>query len=159
MRSRRFNLYGRLNYEHRSLKDRIGATGTVTDKTAKFAAFAFTGGALDAWGGGSANAFSIAYGRGDLNIEAPVARAIDDASARTNGAYHKWNLSFVRLQHLTEKLSAYVVFCGQKAGKNLDSPEKLIRGGIDGVRVYPQGEAPGDRSYLLSDELRTIKYF
>ena len=159
MRSRRFNLYGRLNYEHRLLEDRIGTTGTVTDKIAKFATLAFTGDALDAWGGGGANAFSFAYGRGDLNIETPAAKAIDDASARTNGSYHKWNLSFVRLQNLTAKLSAYVAFYGQKAGKNLDSSEKLILGGINGVRAYPQGEAPGDTGYLLSGELQAIKYF
>jgi hemolysin activation/secretion protein len=47
-----------------------------------------------------------------------------------------------------------VTFFGQKAARNLDSSEKLILGGINGVRAYPQGEAPGDTGYLLSAELR-----
>ena len=154
MRSRQFSLYGRLNYEHRSLQDRIGATSTVTDKTAKLFTFSLSGDSFDSWGAGAANAFSLGYGRGDLNIESPAAKAIDDATAHTDGGYHKWNLSFVRLQSLTERFSAYVTFYGQKAAKNLDSSEKLILGGISGVRAYPQGEAPGDSGYLLSGELR-----
>ena len=42
----------------------------------------------------------------------------------------------------------------RKAGKNLDSSEKMFLGGIGGVRAYPQGEAPGDSGYVASAELR-----
>jgi hemolysin activation/secretion protein len=151
VRSRQHNLNGRVAYEQRDLQDRLD---TATDKTAKIVTATLSGDAFDAVGGGGASAFSIGYTRGELNIETPFAKAIDDVTARTDGGYHKWNLSFVRLQHLTERVSAYVAFHGQKAGGNLDSSEKLILGGINGVRAYPQGEAPGDSGYLLSGELR-----
>jgi len=154
VRSRRFNLNGKMAYEHRDLEDRLSAIGTVTDKTAGVLTLALSGDALDGWGGGGASAFSIGYNRGDLNIETPAAKAIDDITARTDGGYHKWSLSFVRLQSLAERYSAYLTFYGQKAAKNLDSSEKLILGGINGVRAYPQGEAAGDSGYLLSGELR-----
>jgi len=154
VRSRQLNLYGSLAYERRSLQDRIATTRTVTDRTARVLMFSFSGDSFDSWGGGAANAFSLGYGRGDLNLESQAAKATDDATARTDGAYHKWTMSFVRLQNLTEQLSAYATFYGQKAAKNLDSSEKLILGGINGVRAYPQGEAPGDTGYLLSAELR-----
>ena len=151
VRSRQHNLNGRVAYEHRDLQDRLD---TVTDRTARLVTATLSGDAFDAVGGGGASAFSISYHRGELNIQTPFAKAIDDVTARTDGGYHKWNLSFVRLQNLTERFSAYAAFHGQKAGRNLDSSEKLILGGINGVRAYPQGEAAGDSGYLLSGELR-----
>jgi hemolysin activation/secretion protein len=151
VRSRQHNLNGRVAYEQRDLQDRLD---TATDKIAKLVTATLSGDAFDAVGGGGASAFSMGYTRGELNIETPLAKAIDDVTARTDGGYHKWNLSFVRLQTLTERFSAYVAFHGQKAGRNLDSSEKLILGGINGVRAYPQGEAPGDSGYLLNVELR-----
>ena len=43
---------------------------------------------------------------------------------------------------------------GQQASKNLDSSEKFVLGGINGVRAYPQGEASGDEGYKATLELR-----
>jgi hemolysin activation/secretion protein len=151
VRSRQFNANGRIAYEHRDLQDRLV---TASDKSAGLVTTTVSGDAFDAWGGGGTNAFSISYTRGDLNIETPDVKTFDRAGARTDGGYRKWNLSFVRLQSLTGRISAYVSFQGQKAGKNLDSSEKLILGGINGVRAYPQGEAAGDSGYLVSGELR-----
>ena len=154
VRSRQSNLYGGVSYEHRLLQDRIGVTSTVTDKKADFVQLALSGDFFDSWGGSAANAYALRYGHGNLDIESPVARAIDSVTTRTDGSYHKWNWNFVRLQGLTERLSAYLAFYGQKAGDNLDSSEKMILGGIYGVRAYPQGEAAGDSGYVLNGEVR-----
>ena len=58
------------------------------------------------------------------------------------------------MQGLSERLSAYVSLAAQKAQKNLDSSEKFLLGGANGVRAYPQGEASGDSGYLATAELR-----
>ncbi len=154
VRSRRYSLYGRFGYEHKDLQDRISATTTVTDKSSELFTVALSGDYFDALGAGAASAFSLSYGSGHLKVETPAAKEIDDATARTDGGFHKWNLNYARLQNLAEPLSVFVSFFGQKAGKNLDSSEKLILGGANGVRAYPQGEAPGDTGYLLTGELR-----
>jgi hemolysin activation/secretion protein len=154
LRSRRASVYGGLAYERRVLEDRISAAGTVTDKTVDVLAPSLTGDFFDSWGGDAANAFSLRYTGGNLDIESPLARAIDEATVRANGGYHKWAVSFARLQGFTERWSAYVSFYGQKASRNLDSSEKLILGGANGVRAYPQGEAAGDSGYLLNAEVR-----
>lgn len=154
VRSRRFSLYGRAGYERKDLQDRLGAAAIVTDKASKFVTLALSGDYFDALGAGAASAVTLSYGSGDLNIDTPAAKLIDDATARTDGRFHKWNLSYARLQNLTEPLSVFVSFYGQKAGKNLDSSEKLILGGANGVRAYPQGEAPGDSGYVLTGEVR-----
>lgn len=154
VRRRQSSLYGRLGYERKDLQDRISAAATVTDRRSKLVTLALSGDYFDALGGGAASAFSLSYASGDLSIETPAAKAIDGATVRTDGGFHKWNLNYARLQNLTEPLSVFVSFYGQKAGKNLDSSEKLILGGANGVRAYPQGEAPGDTGYLLTGELR-----
>ena len=42
------------------------------------------------------------------------------------------------------------------ASKNLDSSEKMVLGGMDGVRAYPQGEAFGDQGVLVNVEARLL---
>lgn len=152
VRSRRYSLYAQLGYDYKSLEDRT--TVTVTDKNSGLLTLTLSGDYFDDLGAGAASAFSLGYGQGDLNIETPAAKSIDDASARTNGGFSKWSWNYKRLQNLTDPLSLLVTFYGQKASKNLDSSEKFILGGPYGVRAYPQGEAPGDSGYVLSGELR-----
>lgn len=152
IRSRRFSSYGRASYERRDFQDR--AALNVSDKASELVTLTLSGNHFDAVGAGAASAFSLSYTSGGLRIETPADKAADDASLRTDGSFHKWNLSFARLQNLTEPLSLFVSFYAQKAGKNLDSSEKLILGGANAVRAYPQGEAPGDTGYLLTGELR-----
>lgn len=154
IRSRRLSLYARAGYERKVFQDRVDATGTVTDKSSRLATLALAGDYFDALGAGGASAFSLNYGTGRLGIDTPAASAADDATARTAGSFSRWSVNYARLQNITESWSAYVSYYGQKAGKNLDSSEKMILGGAYGVRAYPQGEAPGDTGYLLTVELR-----
>ena len=60
----------------------------------------------------------------------------------------------MRSQAVTRNTSLYVAYSGQKGGKNLDSSEKFILGGANGVRAYPQGEATGDSGYVANLEFR-----
>ena len=100
--------------------------------------------------------FSVSYSGGRINIESPGARVVDDASARTQGHFDKLNFNLLRLQSLGERLSAYMSLAAQKGSKNLDSSEKFLLGGANGVRAYPQGEASGDTGYLATLELRYV---
>jgi hemolysin activation/secretion protein len=152
LRSRESNIYLGLSYERRVLQDGINVTDTTIDRTARLLQLTLSGDS--SWGGDARNAFSLRYGHGNLDIESPAAKAIDAATARTEGTYRKLSLSFVRLQSLTARVGAYISFYGQEAANNLDSSEKIILGGINGVRAYPQGEAAGDSGYLLNGELR-----
>jgi len=154
LRSRKHNLHGKLIVERKDLQDRIDAISTVSDRKSATATLALNGDFFDALGAGAASAYSLAYTGGTLRVETPAQKAIDDAGARTHGRFDRWNVAYARQQGLTERTSLYFSFFGQKAGKNLDSSEKMILGGINGVRAYPQGEAPGDSGYLLTVELR-----
>ena len=154
IRSRGHNLHAKLTMERKDLQDRVNATSTVSGRNSTTATLALNGDYFDSLGGGGASAYFIGVAGGTLRIETPAIKAIDDASVRTSGSFQRWNAGYARLQGLTERVSLYLSFLAQKAGKNLDSSEKMFLGGTGGVRAYPQGEAPGDSGYVASAELR-----
>jgi hemolysin activation/secretion protein len=153
IRARNMNLRGQVSYEHGDFEDQVNATATATDKQTRTVNVALSG---DVYDGAGVTVFSLNFGRGNLNIETPKVRVDDDSSARTHGSYSKWSLNLLRLQSLSERASLYVSIAGQKAGKNLDSSEKFVLGGANGVRAYPQGEATGDSGYVATAELRYV---
>jgi hemolysin activation/secretion protein len=153
IRSRSLNLNGQFQYDHMKLGDRIGQTSTVVNKTLDNWTAGLSGDFQDGLGGGGANSFSVAYTGGHLALDA-ASDAIDAASAGSSGNFGKWNLSWLRLQRLTDDASVYFSGIGQVAVKNLDSSEKLSLGGANGVRAYPQGEAPSDEGLLMILEAR-----
>lgn len=78
----------------------------------------------------------------------------DSMTAETNGAYGKFTYGASRLQRVYQRLSLFLAMNGQMAFKNLDTSEKFLLGGPNGVRAYPIGEAPGDSGATVTAELR-----
>ncbi|MBJ6981655.1 ShlB/FhaC/HecB family hemolysin secretion/activation protein [Luteimonas sp. MC1572] len=156
IRSRGTNLYAGLQYDHRRFEDRIDLFDVVTDKRARVATASLYGNHYDGFGGGGANAFHLALSSGDLDIQTPSARAVDAVTARAHGGYTKLALNVSRLQRLTDLWSLYGALGGQVASGNLDASEKLVLGGMDGVRAYPQGEGFGDEGLLANLEVRRL---
>ena len=152
IRSRNVNLSGQVNADWRNFQDRD--VGGNKDKQTRSTTLTLAGDARDALAGGGISVFSLAYSGGWVDLETPAILLNDDNSAHTNGHYDKWNLNFLRLQNLSQRASLYFSFSGQKAGKNLDSSERFVLGGAQGVRAYPQGEGVGDSGYLATAELR-----
>jgi hemolysin activation/secretion protein len=152
IRSRRTNLYAGLAYEDRTFQDRIDLFDAVTDKKAHVGIASLYGNRQDSIGGGGMNSFFMVLTAGSLDIQTPQALAADAASARTNGSYQKLWFNAARVQRVTDAISLRASFTGQLASKNLDQSEKMVLGGMDGVRAYPQGEAFGDQGYLGSLE-------
>lgn len=156
IRSRDTNLYAGLVYEHRTFEDRIGLISSVTHKKARVATASLYGNHYDRFGGGGANAFYLGLSSGELDIQTPQARAADAASARTHGSYSKLAFNASRLQRVTDLVSLYGAVGGQVASGNLDASEKLVLGGMDGVRAYPQGEGFGDEGLVINLEARLL---
>jgi hemolysin activation/secretion protein len=148
VRSRRSNLYAGLAYEDRTFQDRIGLFDAVTDRKVHAGIASLNGDRQDDIGGGGVNSFSLALTAGSLDIRTPEALAADAVTARSNGSYQKLWFNLARLQRITDTLSLRGSVFGQLASKNLDPSEKMVLGGMDGARAYPQGEAFGDQGYL-----------
>ncbi len=148
------NLNVTASLEEKHLIDYVDATATVTEKHVYLASFALSGAHRDLVGGGGVSTANLSLTLGDLDINSPIARLIDEISARSDGRYARLSYSLTRLQRLTARTFLSVAVSGQRANKNLDSSEKFTLGGSDGVRAYPQGEAIGDEGYLVNLELR-----
>jgi hemolysin activation/secretion protein len=155
IRSRDTDLYALADFDDRRFKDKVGATSSVTDKSARVAILGLAGDHHDRlWGGGWTN-WSANWALGDLDIKTPEVRAIDALTARSNGGYDKLSFDVARLQSVGGgPLSLYGEARGQLASKNLDSSEKMELGGAYGVRAYPEGEAYGDQGYIVTAEAR-----
>jgi hemolysin activation/secretion protein len=154
IRSYNDNLHVLIDADHRTFQDRIGFASTVTEKQAGVAILGLAGDHHDAIGGGGWDAYAIYVSVGDLDIETPLARASDAATARTQGEYEKLGFSFDRLQTVSGPFAIYVAVKGQVASKNLDISEKMELGGAYAVRAYPEGEAYGDEGYVATVEGR-----
>ena len=121
VRTRNFNLYGQAAYDWRDFQDNVGSTATVTDKSTRVATAMVSGDARDALLGGGITVFSFAYAAGRVNLETPVALAIDSASARTHGHFGKWNVNVLRLLWRTPLPSHSEPNCGRTISVRLSA--------------------------------------
>ena len=157
VRTRNANLYVQGTAETKSIKDDM-QNARFNNKTADVYGLGLNGDWRDNLGGGSVNTygFNVSNGdlKGNLNIDANTGESSD--SFNTKGNYTKTTYNASRLQAITPFVSVYVGANGQFASKNLDSSEKLILGGPNGVRAYGTGEAAGDEGYLATAELRYV---
>ncbi|NGZ87804.1 ShlB/FhaC/HecB family hemolysin secretion/activation protein [Duganella aceris] len=149
--TRDLSLTASIAADRKTLHDNVDALSTASDKTITLATAGLSGNLR--WRGGS-YAFSLAYTGGVLAIQHPEALAADAATARSNGHYAKWSYAMSVSVPVATAWLASAQLNGQYARKNLDSSEKFTLGGADGVRGYPQGEAPADTGILLTLALR-----
>lgn len=154
IRQRDANLNVSVGYDHKELTDDVDSVGSHVNKTSRLWRAALSGNLNDALGGGGFNALLLVVSQGQLAIDDPQTQASDAATAQTAGSFGKLNLDYRREQRVTSDLQLNVALSGQYASTNLDSSEKFYLGGPNGVRAYPQSEAPGDQGYRASAELR-----
>lgn len=149
IRSRMRNLYLGVNLDHKTFDNRT-VSGISSQYGVDALTATFSGNLFDSLGGGGANAFSLAWvsGRVDLdNLDTSEDSHID-------GRYDKWRYSVSRQQVISENLSLYAQLSGQWARRNLDSSERFYLGGAAGVRAYPSSEGGGAEGRMLNLELR-----
>ncbi|MBW8311532.1 MAG: hypothetical protein K0M64_05795 [Rhizobium sp.] len=157
IRSRDTNLYAGLTFENKQFEDRLDLF-PAADRlaNANVLSLSLYGDHSDDIGGGGTTSFYLVLSGGQLDIESPLPRAIDAATARTEGDYGKLWFHGSRVQRITDRLSLGASVTGQLASGNLDPSEKLVLGGMDGIRGYPQGEATGDEGVIATLEARLL---
>lgn len=154
VRSQFTNLNATVSHEDKKTVDYVDSTSTITSKKIRTSSAALSGNLQDSLGGGGISSLDLTLVSGELDIQSPAARALDAASARTNGSYGKLSWSISRLQRISDKTQVWIVLAGQQARKNLDSSEKFSLGGPTSIRAYPTGEASGDEGWRGTVELR-----
>lgn len=154
IRSHKSNLYAGLAYDTKRFQDRMASAGSVIEKSAHVLMASLTGDHRDNLGSGGLNNYSLTVTSGSIAILTADARAFDAATVQSNGHFSKLGFSANRLQSVTNSLDLFAGINGQIGSKNLDISEKMELGGIYGVRAYPEGEAYGDRGYVMTLEAR-----
>jgi len=153
IRSRNFSLWSNLNYEYRMLDD--FASGAISrDRDIHSGTFDLSANSYDRFGGGGLSSLRLAITAGDLKLGVAADAQTDAATAKSTGSYFKFNYTAARLQRIVNNLALFLSASGQLAGGNLDSSEKFILGGPNGIRSYPVGEGVGDEGHGLTAELR-----
>ncbi len=93
--------------------------------------------------------YQLVLTAGDLELEGPAEFiAINAATIDTAGGYRKLWAQGELLHPLRGGSALSLRLSGQIASRNLDSSEKFLLGGYNGVRAYPEGEAAGDEALL-----------
>jgi len=156
IRSRGFNLYGQLAWDHKRLEDRQVATAFVNTRRLDNLTATLSLDGRDGLLGGGLNFAALGLVAGDLDLQTAAVAAADGAvgGRGTQGGFNKFTYSLSRAQAVTGPWSVYVRLTGQTASKNLDSAEKFSLGGPSGVRAYPIAETSADEGHVMNAELR-----
>ncbi len=154
-RSATRNIYLSASLDNKRFKNRSGAlVGAMdNDRVSNGASVGIAGDWTGDWNGRLGWGVNLTTATMDLS-GGKLYEAQDAATARTKGAYNKFNASLNHLQTITKDWYLYTSLSAQYADKNLDSAEKFQLGGPFGVRAYPVGEGLGDHGWLATAEVR-----
>lgn len=153
-RSQVTNISLNTQLQYKEITDKFGRVNVETSKDIHALPVAVNFDHRDSIGGGGITYGALTASVGELDIGDAQQRAIDEATAETDGTFAKLHLDAARIQNLPGNFSGYLRLVGQWANTNLDSAEGMTLGGPRGVRAYPQGEASGDMGLLAQAELR-----
>lgn len=153
IRSQRTNLVASLGVTHKVLEQQYDALGIDRRRRSDNVTAGLQFDVRDGIGGGGVTYGQVSATLGRLHLD-DESRALDDATARTRGGFHRLNLDLARIQRLSGIFSAYARVSAQWTHGNLDPSEKFGLGGFLGVRAYPMGEGSGDRGWMAQTELR-----
>lgn len=154
LRSRSASVWGGLRFDYLRLRDEANDVRT-SDRKIPVGNGSLTGSFYDHIGGGALTNAGITIASGDVDISGvAAAETADAAGPQTAGSFYVGSYSLARLQRITRQLSLLVSARGQLADKNLDSSQKFILGGPNGIRAYPVGEASGDEGHSFTLETR-----
>jgi hemolysin activation/secretion protein len=157
IRTRLSNLSVSLNVAHQTFVNRaLGVTTSDIDSNTLTLGLNGDYSRLTGIAGlGSYTSYSAQWVSGRVALDGWAANKLQDAlSAQSQGGFDKASGQVFHLLRLSNTSALYAALSGQWASKNLDSSQKFVLGGPQGVRAYPTGEASGDEGWLLNLEWR-----
>lgn len=152
-RSDAVNLSLEVRHQEKMVRDEVLSVSDINERKS----YSQTVGVSGDWRDSGINLWNIAYTTGRLDFAYQIHKALDAGSAKTYGHYSKYNWGYTRLQIIPGSDNASLMFSlsGQvNPGRNLDPSEKMVLGGMHGVRAYPSNEGMSDSAILTTLELR-----
>jgi hemolysin activation/secretion protein len=153
VRSQNADLYLQIQYDRLTLHDDLDASAISTDRHLDNGSASLTGDTRDALLAGAVSTANLTITYGRLGFDNGASEMEDAATAKTQGAFSKWNLNLARQQQFTAADGVYLSFAAQWTHDNLDSSQKMIAGGPYTVRGYDLGVLSGD-----TGEIGTVEF-
>jgi hemolysin activation/secretion protein len=154
IRSREWNLYGQLQFDHLQLDDKIGLNATSTPRHLNTLTASLAGNARDDVGGGGVSTWTASWTYGKNTFGSAAASSADAAGADSQGTFSRWNLSLGRLQSLGSQDAVYLGASGQWTDRNVDPSQQMVVGGPSSVRAYDVDALSANSGLQLTAELR-----
>jgi len=145
------NLYLQLQYDHKSLLDRLDAAYIHDFRRTNDVTVTLAGDRRDARG---VTNFNVSATLDHVSFENAAAGLADSLGADTQGVSEHYDFALARLQQLDRQDSLYLAATGQLASRNLDPSDQFYLGGPSNVRGYDVGALTGADGYLLMAEWR-----
>jgi hemolysin activation/secretion protein len=101
LRSESMNLYLQVQYDRLKLHDALDSSETQTDRHLDTFTTSLSGDARDALLAGGTSTWNLSVTAGHLTFDNTAAEVADAATAKTIGAFSKWNLNVAHLQKLS----------------------------------------------------------
>ena len=153
VRSQNADLYLQIQYDRLTLHDDLDASAISTDRHLDNGSASLTGDARDTLLAGAVSTANLTITYGRLGFDNGASEMEDAATAKTQGAFSKWNLNLARQQQFTAADGVYLSIAAQWTHDNLDSSQKMIAGGPYTVRGYDLGVLSGD-----TGEIGTVEF-
>lgn len=151
LRSRTSNLYVQMGVENREVQQifagSLASSSSKDDVTVLTAGV--TGDFRDSILGGGVSTYGLAVQQGLDELD-----LISVSRAGAEGEFLKLDLSFQRLQYLTDATSLSFRLAAQMTGDPLVSSEQFSLGGPNGVRAFISGEGLADSAFVMNAEVR-----
>lgn len=113
----------------------------------------------DNFSGGGLTKFGVSTDFGYVSFKNANAKAIDLATAHTQGAFTTAAFSLSRLQNLGKSSTQlYTEFKAQFSPDNLDSAQQFTVGGVSGIAGYKNSTLSGSSGYYALAELKQNLY-
>lgn len=149
VRSRNFNVFSVLSFEHKRFEDH--QAGVELNKFSDDWRLGLIADSRDSFAGGGINAYEVEALRGGMHF----GPSTNPLGLKNN--FNRVTLSYSRLQTLLpERLQLFGRYKGQLSGTSLDPTERYAAGGPLGVRAYAPGEAAADTAHVVNAELRWL---
>ena len=149
VRARMRNLYLNFGYDRKHFHNEA-SLAVQSDYKVDVSSLGLSGNLYDNSAGGGANTASLTWSSGMLN----QGKLEPGENPKLAGSFNKWRYNVSRQQVLTDSVSFYAGYSGQRATRNLDSSEKFYLGGVSGVRAFPSSEGSGSAGQLATVEMR-----
>ncbi|OOR99488.1 hypothetical protein B0186_07655 [Canicola haemoglobinophilus] len=152
IRTPHFRLNTKVSFNHQNLADKQSAVGLVQKRKVNSIGLGVYGSWRSVENGVSYFSATINFGHQNNHTNEQSQYQADNFKPKQS--FTVFNYTFSHEQSLPKSFALNLSLNGQFSDKNLDSSQKMLLGGLYGVRGYQSGVASVDKGHILQTEIK-----